>query len=153
MDLKKWRAELGDKYVLLFRVHYEVAKHMEIKDDDFVREMSGYPQLEDLMIVSDFLVSDYSSMFFDYSVMHKPMLAYCYDYEEYSEKRGMYFDIRQELPWSDNEDGIISMIKKSDYSKLCESSIQFQKKYVTEFGKATDNSLNLIHIALKNKEE
>ena len=151
MDLKKWRAELGDKYVLLFRAHYEVAKHMEIKDDDFVREMSGYPQLEDLMIVSDILVSDYSSMFFDYSVMHKPMLSFSYDYNIYAEKRGMYFDIRQELPWSENEDGIISMIKDSDISELCESSRRFQQKYVSEYGEATEKSLDLIFAALQQR--
>ena len=50
INLEYWKERLGMDYVLLFRAHYEVAKSMEITDDDFVREMSAYPQLEDLMI-------------------------------------------------------------------------------------------------------
>ena len=119
--MEKWRRMLGEEYILLFRAHYEVAKGLNIVDDDFVREMSGYPQLEDLMIVSDILISDYSSIFFDYSIMAKPMLAFCYDYDRYASERGMYFDIREWLPSAENEDELLELLKLNDKSGFIES--------------------------------
>lgn len=144
MRLDKWRKELGEDYVLLFRAHYEVAKGLNIKDDDFVREMSGYPQLEDLMIVSDLLISDYSSIFFDYSIMPKPMLSFCYDYDKYASERGMYFDIREWLPSADNEDEMLALIKNGNAEEQIAKTKAFQKKYVTAFGSATKQSLDVI---------
>ena len=73
MDLKRWQEKLGDKYVVLFRAHYEVAKHMKVDGYPMFLDMSSYPDLNELMIVADALISDYSSIYFDYSVMHKPM--------------------------------------------------------------------------------
>lgn len=144
MNLEKWRHCLGDEYVLLFRAHYEVAQGLNIKDDDFVREMSAYPQLEDLMIVSDLLISDYSSIFFDYSIMHKPMLCFVYDYERYAANRGMYFDIRKWLPSATNEDDMIRLIKKTDIDVIDEYIINFQKEFVSAFGDASQKSLDII---------
>lgn len=144
MQLDKWCKELGDDYVLLFRAHYEVAKGLNIKDDDFVREVSNYPCMEDLMIVSDILISDYSSVFFDYSIMPKPMLAFCYDYDKYATERGMYFDIREWMPSADNEDDMLALIKSGNIDDLVAKTKAFQQKYVTAFGSATKQSLDVI---------
>lgn len=144
IDLDKWQKHLGDKYIILFRAHYEVAKGLNIKNKDFVLDMSDYPQLEDLMIVSDILISDYSSIFFDYSIMHKPMISFCYDYEKYSSKRGMYFDIRNYLVSAENEDDLIHIIKNSNFEELKLKTIAFQKEFVTEYGSATKQSLEAI---------
>lgn len=144
MNLEYWKERLGMDYILLFRAHYEVAKSMEITDDDFVREMSAYPQLEDLMIVSDMLVSDYSSIFFDYSVMHKPMYCFAYDYERYASERGMYFDIRDYISATDNEVDLLSMLTKGNDFEAQEKSNVFQKKYVTAYGLATKLSIDII---------
>lgn len=150
MHIERWRKELGEKYVLLFRAHYEVAKGLNIQDDDFVREMSGYPQLEDLMIVSDLLISDYSSIFFDYSIMAKPMLAFCYDYDRYASERGMYFDIRDWLPSADNEDKLLELIKSDAQGKHIAKTRKFQQKYVTAYGTAVKQSLDVLHKELNN---
>lgn len=141
MNLEKWERELGDEYCLLFRAHYEVGKVMNISDNEFVRNMTTYPNLNELMIVADVLVSDYSSIFFDFSIMDKPMLHFTYDYEAYSTKRGMYFDIRDELSGSDNEDSVIRLLKsENDTSR----TIQFRNKYVNYSGKAVESSLECI---------
>lgn len=148
INIEKWRKELGEKYVLLFRAHYEVAKGLNIQDDDFVREMSSYPQLEDLMIVSDMLISDYSSIFFDYSIMPKPMLAFCYDYERYASERGMYFDIRDWLPFADNEDKLLELIKAETLDEYIAKTRKFQQKYVTAYGSAAKQSLDVLYSEL-----
>lgn len=149
VDLKKWEREIGMDYVLLFRAHYEVAKSMEIEETDFVREMSAYPHLEDLMIISDLLISDYSSIFFDYSIMHKPMLCFVYDYAEYAQKRGMYFDIRQWLNSADNEDELIQLIREANSEENIQRAIAFQKEYVSAYGDASKLSLDIIAQHLK----
>ena len=144
INLEKWRNILAEDYVLLFRAHYEVAKGLDIKDDDFVREMSDYPLLEDLMIVSDILISDYSSIFFDYSIMGKPMISFCYDYDRYASERGMYFDIRDYLPYANNEDALLDLLKTGDNDNFVAKTKEFRSKFVTAYGNATDASLSVI---------
>lgn len=148
MNIEKWRKELGEDYILLFRAHYEVAKGLNIENDDFVREVSSYPQLEDLMIVSDLLISDYSSIFFDYSIMSKPMFTFCYDYDRYVSERGMYFDIRDWLPSAKNEDELLNLIKLDKLDVLLEKTRKFQQKFVTSYGSAVKQSLNVLNNVL-----
>lgn len=121
VNFENWRKRLSDDWVVLFRAHYEVTKALKIQDDEFIRDMSSYPSLEDLMIVSDVLISDDSSMFFDYSVMHKPMLCFAYDYVRYAKERGMYFDIREYLPFASKENELLRLIEdtsKGEYSHV-----------------------------------
>lgn len=142
MNIEKWKNELGNKYCLLFRAHYEISKVMEIKEDRFVFNVSDYPTLEDLMIVADVLISDYSSIFFDFSIMDKPMIHFTCDYDKYSQNRGMYFDIRQKLDGSECEDVIIAILK-FDGDNI-DKTVAFRKQYVNYFGSATKKSLDCI---------
>ena len=150
MELEKWGKELGDTYCLLFRAHYEVGKVMNVSDNDFVKNETAHPSLDELMIVSDILISDYSSIFFDFSVMDKPMFHFTYDFESYSSKRGMYFDIREMLSGADNEDEIISLVKNMDIEKETEKVKKFKEKYLNYYGNATQKSLDCI---VKNIEK
>jgi CDP-glycerol glycerophosphotransferase len=99
IDFDKLRDEIGDKYIILFRVHYLVMKSFDFaKYDGFIYDCSDYDDINDLYLISDLLLTDYSSVFFDYSILEKPMLFYMYDLEEYANRtRGFYFDIA-ELP-------------------------------------------------------
>lgn len=144
MDLRKWEEELKNEYVLLFRAHYEVAKVMDITDNDFVRNVTDYPDLSELMIVSDLLLSDYSSVFFDYSIMDKPMLHFTYDYEKYASMRGMYFDIRDYVKGSNSEDKLISLIKNLDEDDAIKDTVEFRNKYVTQYGNAGKQAVDCI---------
>ena len=145
IDFQKWKKMLGERYVLLFRAHYEVAKVLNVADGDFVKNVSLYPSLDDLMIASDVLISDYSSIFFDYSIMHKPMICYCYDYDKYQKERGMYFDIREWLPSASDEDVLLQLITSTDVNVENEATRIFQKHFVAEYGRATLKALDIIH--------
>ena len=148
MDLKKWQETLGEKYVVLFRAHYEVAKHMRVDGYPMFVDVSTYPNLNDLMIISDALISDYSSIYFDYSVMHKPMYCFAYDYDEYMSNRGMYLSLKDELPCiiHKDEDSLIKDL--SDFESEKELHIQrtmkFQEEYVTEYGHGAENCCDVI---------
>lgn len=140
VDFKKWEKALGDKYVLLFRAHHFTTKHMQIQFNDFIRDASDYPAINDLMIASDILISDYSATIFDYCVLERPIISFAYDYEEYKESRGLYIDLPTELPCGivKTEDEVINSIKTMDYAVACERTRSFKSKYVPVGGCATE---------------
>ena len=88
----KWREALGDDYMVMFRAHDRTSKLMNVEFDDFVVNYSTYEPLNDLMIAADILVTDYSSICFDWSLLEKPFICFGYDWEEYKRERGVYFD-------------------------------------------------------------
>ena len=61
--------------------------------------MSSYPDIQDLFLMTDILITDYSSVMFDYAVLERPILFYAYDLEEYqNDIRGSYLDYEKEVP-------------------------------------------------------
>lgn len=98
-DFLRLKEKLGDDWVILFRAHYFVARDFDFGAyRGFVVDTSQYGDINDLYIVSDILITDYSSMVFDYSNLRKPMLIYAYDYDHYrSNVRGFYLDLK-DLP-------------------------------------------------------
>lgn len=147
---EKWESVLGKRYVLLVRAHHAVVKKMDIKDNALIKDVSSYPQLNDLMIVSDILISDYSSIFFDYSIQGKPMFCFAYDFEKYQKERGMYFDIRKELDNDslDTEDKLLSAILEMNEVERIAVTKRFRDKYVQKYGTATRDTLDLIYQAI-----
>ncbi len=148
MDLGKWERELGEKYVLLMRAHYEVSKVMRIEDNAFLRNMTDYSDINDLFIAADILISDYSSVFFDYSITGKPMFHFCYDYDEYNSKRGMYFDIREKISGGTTENEVIMCIKCIDEESEMRKTVAFRNEFVNFYGNATKAAVDCIAAAL-----
>lgn len=149
MDLNKWECKLGNQYILLFRAHYEVSKAMEVKENEFVRDVTDYPRLNDLMIVSDVLISDYSSVFFDYSIMDKVMIHFTYDFDKYQEKRGIYFDIRDYIGGGATEDEVIELIAHgANVREDIEKTRIFRSKFMNFYGNAAQQTVDCIANAL-----
>ena len=100
LDLKSFKDALSDEYVLIFRLHHYAKKNIEeIVDNEFTYDFSNYYSIEDLYLVSDILITDYSSVMFDYSILDRPILLFAYDIEDYvKDIRGTYFDIREFNP-------------------------------------------------------
>lgn len=147
IDFTKWQRELGEDYVVLLRAHYEVASVLTEKGaEGFVYDVSAYPVLNELMIASDMLISDYSSIYFDYSILDKPMICFAYDYMEYAEKRGLYFDIREELlGGSVSEDELLEVVKSVQSSESAASASKFREKYLDSYGNAAHLSVDRIY--------
>ena len=148
IDLNRWDKEMGDRYILLVRCHYEVAKMLDLTTYDSVFNVSDYPYLNDLLIISDVLISDYSSIFFDYSILHRPMVCFAYDIDEYTKNRGMYIDLRKELPCKilRTNDELFSEVERvfEQYEEMCEKTVDFQKKYVSEYGFASKKTCDYL---------
>lgn len=99
IDFDRLQKEIGNEYVILFRAHYFVANSFNFdRYAGFIIDASRLDDITPLYVVSDVLITDYSSVFFDYANLRRPMLFYMYDLEEYEEGiRGFYFDI-DEIP-------------------------------------------------------
>lgn len=117
LDLDRLQQELGDEYVLLYRTHYFVANEMNLGAyEGFVYDVCSYEDINDLYIISDILITDYSSVFFDYGILKRPILFYMYDLKYYQDTvRGFYISL-DELPGPivEEQDELISKLKTVD---------------------------------------
>lgn len=100
LDLQKMKAALGDEYVILLRMHHYVADNLDVTGvEDFAINLSKYDDITEIYLVSDICITDYSSVFFDYANLKRPVLFYTYDIEKYRDiLRGFYIDINTEVP-------------------------------------------------------
>lgn len=98
LDFALLMQELGDEYVLLFRAHHQIGFKDVAHDVPGVIDVTEVDDVNDLYIISDLMITDYSSTMFDYADLKRPMVFYMYDLDEYQgEIRDFYFDIN-ELP-------------------------------------------------------
>ncbi|QIL45795.1 CDP-glycerol glycerophosphotransferase family protein [Vagococcus coleopterorum] len=122
LDLQRMQEEIGDDYYIIFRLHYLVLTTNDISEDNsFIKNVSSYNEISELYLISDLLITDYSSVFFDYAILKRPMIFYCYDLEEYkNDLRGFYFDFEKDAPGPivQTEDELIKAIKNSDEQKV-----------------------------------
>ncbi|MFT4165533.1 MAG: CDP-glycerol glycerophosphotransferase family protein [Microlunatus sp.] len=91
-------ALLPDGMVVLFRGHHLFAPQLAIGRPDRFRNVSGYPDVRDLMLASDALVTDYSSIMFDYALTGRPMVFFAPDLLHYQYIRGLYLDLAEIAP-------------------------------------------------------
>lgn len=116
-DLRRFKERYGDNFVLLTRMHYLVAENFDFsKYEGFIYDVSSYPDIKDLYRISDLLITDYSSVFFDYSILNRPIIFYMYDLEKYRDQlRGFYFDIEKEAPGpiAETEEELFTAIDKT----------------------------------------
>ena len=102
LDVERLCSEFGDEYVLVVRFHQLVRQPLsgiKVSRPDFLIDGSHYADIQELLLVSDVLITDYSSLFFDYAVLRRPMLFFTYDLENYRDVlRGFYLDFESEAP-------------------------------------------------------
>ena len=100
LNLEMMKKELGDEYVVILRTHYYIADNIDLTGlEDFAYNLSKYDDVTEIYLMSDILITDYSSVFFDYAGLRRPMLFFTYDLDKYRDiLRGFYIDMEKELP-------------------------------------------------------
>lgn len=93
MNLELWEQALADEYVLLVKSH-GLSQRFAIGKTSFVKDVSDYEETAELLLAADILITDYSSIMFDFALLDKPIFIYMPDYEKYVSERGVYFDLR-----------------------------------------------------------
>lgn len=99
LDVDQFVGELGGDHCLLLRLHYMLTGRLGPVDCPAVRDVSLHPEISELYLAADVLVTDYSSAMFDFAVTGKPLLFYTYDLATYRDSlRGFYFDLAPVAP-------------------------------------------------------
>lgn len=121
LNLDKMREKLGQEYVILLRLHYLISENLDLSSyEGFAYNFSDYSDISHLYLVSDLILTDYSSVFFDYANLKRPMLFYVYDIDNYRDKlRGFYFDFEKTAPGPlmKTTDEVIANIQALDYNE------------------------------------
>jgi len=100
LDLGAMHAVLGQDHVVLLRQHPFVRSASAIDPAlrDFVIDVSDYPEINELMLISDVLITDYSSAIYEYALLERPMAFFAPDHAAYEAERGFYFDYQTGVP-------------------------------------------------------
>ena len=100
MNVSKLAETLPDDYLIFLKLHPFVSRAFKENDlPDRVINVSDYQDLNELMVVSDVLITDYSSIIFDFVVLDKPMYFFADDILDFEANgRGFYLDYRNDLP-------------------------------------------------------
>lgn len=99
-DCDEMYRALSEDYVIILRLHYLIADNLDLsKYKGFFYDFSKHDDIRDLYTISDMLITDYSSVFFDFANLKRPMIFYVYDIENYRDNlRGFYIDFEREAP-------------------------------------------------------
>jgi CDP-glycerol glycerophosphotransferase (TagB/SpsB family) len=99
VDLTTFASELGDDHVMLVRGHSRTLRYGQDLAGDRLVDVTSYPSMSDLLLLADVLVTDYSSVMFDFAGTGKPIVFFTPDLAHYStDLRGFYFDLLAEAP-------------------------------------------------------
>lgn len=130
MDFDRMHKEFGDDYTLIIKMHYLIKENRDwSKYDNFIIECNSDWDIQELYLISDMMITDYSSVMFDYALLKRPMIFYTYDLDKYKNTlRDFYFDMVSDVPGPicKSNDELIDFIKnynEEDYA------LEFGKKY------------------------
>ncbi|CAM5663706.1 hypothetical protein SMICM304S_00741 [Streptomyces microflavus] len=127
IDVEAARRELGEDHVLLYRKHHKVLDSIPGAGQGFVYDVTYYPDIADLYLIADVLITDYSSVLFDFAHSGRPMLFFTYDLEHYRDTlRGFYFDFTSRAPGPliKTSEDLVAAIRNID-----EVSEEYKEKY------------------------
>lgn len=149
LDIEALYEALGDEYVVLMKQHPSIKKPMTSAYKDFVYDVSDYYDVNHLLLITDILITDYSSIPFEFALLQKPMFFFAYDLKDYRKQQGVSQAYDEQLPgpivYTTNE--IINVIQKKEYSM--DQIASFAKTWNTySNGNSSSQIAKLIH----NKE-
>ena len=147
LDVERFTGALGADHCLLLRLHYMLTGRFEAAAHPAVRDVSLHPEVSELYLAADVLVTDYSSTMFDFAVTGKPMAFYAYDLAEYRDRlRGFYFDFTPEAPGPvvETTAGLVEALRDlaGARDRHAEAYARFRERFChLEDGRATERAL------------
>lgn len=149
-DIDEVIRQLGEDYIVAVRWHRALNDNIKrgrvtVQYCKNAIDVSEYENVNDLLIAADVLVTDYSSIIFDYALLNKPIVYFTYDEESYAYNRGLYesFDNYVYGEVAKNRDELISAIK-SEYLDI-DKRQEFINKFMSSCdGNATERTIRLI---------
>ena len=152
LDTDAFAAALGSDHVLLLRLHYLVTDELPPAADPAVRDVSSHPDVSELYLAADVLVTDYSSTMFDFAVTGRPLAFLTYDLADFQHRvRGFYFDLAEEAPGPlvETTAGLIGVLRdlEGTRARYAERYARFRERYChLEDGRATERVLERLGV-------
>ncbi|MDD6878700.1 MAG: CDP-glycerol glycerophosphotransferase family protein [bacterium] len=123
-DFDKFSKELNDEYICIVKMHPFIKNHpnFNMKEDPFYINLTLEREINDLLFITDVLITDYSSVIFEYSFFEKQIIFYVPDFDEYKHSRDFYYDFDKYTygPVTQDFEELIKLVKNSkiDSQKL-----------------------------------
>ncbi|AKQ75081.1 glycosyltransferase [Bacillus licheniformis] len=156
-ELFKHISELNEKipddYQLILKVHTLLFKYIKHDEQLMNKCIPDCIDTNELLSLVDILITDYSSIFFDYMATNKPILYFMYDKEQYLKKRGMYLDVNTLAgPICKTTDELAKCIKNIDSVQEQYQSVyqEMNEIYIKRVG---DSTQKIVDIIFKGKQE
>ena len=122
LDLDKFNESLGDEYILALRLHPKIKDFYSgnISTEGKYIDCSDYSSEQELLLISDILITDYSSIMIEFAMLNKPVVFFTYDFDSYLNKeRGFYFDFKNTVPgpivYDSNQ--LIDIVKSKNFNE------------------------------------
>ena len=151
--LKALKEKFGEDFVLLVRMHPHLKKQADIlfNFSDDVINVSGYPDIQELLVSSDVAITDYSSCIFDFMLTRRPAFIFATDVEYFNNDRGFFYPLEETpFPIAKTNDELASNILKFDMGEYSVKLEQFLKdKGCMEDGQASKRVVDLIEEVMK----
>lgn len=152
LNIAQLYEELGEEYAIIIKHHPFVSNRNVIPEEyaDNIVDLSDDSELNDLLFVTDILITDYSSVVFEAALLNIPMLFYAFDLQRYMATRGFYYEYEQLVPGKIVEtfQRLVKAIKNDDFE--IEKQDAFRTRFFDDLdGKSTERTVALIEKALK----
>ncbi len=139
---------LHEEYIMLFKMHPFVKDKWNIPEQysHFFHDFSAYREINDLLLITDLLITDYSSVCFEFALLNKPMIFYAPDMEEYTSERDFYYDYQSFIPGPlvRSEDELIEHILQEKFSM--DKINQFRKYFFDhDDGKSSKRVVDMLN--------
>lgn len=128
IDLIKLEKELGDEYIVGLKLHPFVKGGLKINSN--IIDFSAEREINDLLFITDVLVTDYSSVIFEYAFLKKPIVFYVPDLDDYTRSRGFFYDFNEYIygPVAKNQSELLEAVRKASVYE--DKLSDFYKKYL-----------------------
>ena len=151
--LKTLEDKTGDKWIFLIRMHpcFIWFKQPAFEYNDRVINVTQYPDMQDLLLISDMLISDYSSTMFDFNLLHRPVFLFTNDVQDYQKMRGLkdwFFKVP--FPFCHNNDELNDAVKNFDAEAYKAECVKFDRLYGNlENGTAAKSFVDRLEVIMK----
>lgn len=146
-EIDKLKKSLSDDYVIIMKLHPFIKNIPEISEEykDFIIDLSKEREINDILFITDVLITDYSSVCFEYSLLNRPMIFFAYDLDEYIASRDFYYPYESFVPGpiAKTTDDIVNIIEEDNFER--EKLNNFRTKFFDHFdGKSTKRVVDML---------
>ncbi|MBF2543708.1 CDP-glycerol glycerophosphotransferase family protein [Listeria seeligeri] len=136
LDIAEMERALGEEYQLILKLHPSISNDLEKLDSDFVVYVDKETPIETVLPVVDILITDYSSIPFEFALLEKPMIFYTYDLQAYDKARGLSDGFLETIPGN----CVFTTVELIEEIKKASFDLEKVRQFALKWNKYSDGS-------------